>query len=75
VLDHVAHASGRHVYAGLSAELGFDEVAACVAAARAAGAQGVVLFDYSTARNDGWLERFGDSLFAEPASPPPMPWR
>ena len=75
VLDHVSHASGRHVYAGISAELTYDEVLACVAASRAAGADGVVLFDYSTAAGDGWLQDFGDAVFSEPASPPPMPWR
>ncbi len=75
VLDHVSHASGRHVYAGISAELTYDEVIACVAASRAAGADGVVLFDYRTAANEGWLQDFGDAVFSEPASPPPMSWR
>jgi uncharacterized lipoprotein YddW (UPF0748 family) len=75
VLDHVAHSSGRHVYAGISAELEYDEVIACVQAARAAGADGVVLFDYRTAAEGGWLQTFGDEAFAEPAGVPPMPWR
>jgi uncharacterized lipoprotein YddW (UPF0748 family) len=75
VLDHVSHSSGRHVYAGISAELDYDEVLACVAASRAAGADGVVLFDYRTAAEEGWLQAFGDDVFGEPASPPPMNWR
>jgi dihydrodipicolinate synthase/N-acetylneuraminate lyase len=75
VLDHVSHASGRHVYAGFSAELSYDEVIACVQASRAAGADGVVLFDYRTAAEGGWLQRFGDEVFAEPAAVPTMPWR
>ena len=75
VLDHVSHSSGRHVYAGISAELDYDEVLACVAASRAAGADGVVLFDYRTAAEGGWLQTFGDAVFSEPASPPPMDWR
>ncbi len=75
VLDHVSHASGRHVYAGISAELSYEQVVDCVAASRAAGADGVVLFDYSTAKNDGWLQDLASGPFAEPASPPTMPWR
>ncbi len=75
VLDHVSHSADRHVYAGISAELTYDEVLACVAASRAAGADGVVLFDYRTAADEGWLQAFGDAVFAEPASPPPMSWR
>ncbi len=75
VLDHVSHASGRHVYAGISAELEYQEVLDCVAAARAAGADGLVLFDYRTAAEGGWLQAFGDAVFPEPASVPPMGWR
>ena len=43
--------------------------------AGAAGADGVVLFDYRTAADGGWLQDFGDAAFAETASVPPMSWR
>ncbi len=75
VLDHVSHSAGRHVYAGISAELSYDEVLACVAASRAAGADGVVLFDYRTAADAGWLQDFGAAVFSEPADTPAMGWR
>ncbi len=75
VLDFVSHSYDRHVYAGVTAELSYEEVIECVQAARAAGADGVVLFDYSLASSGGWLQDFGDAVFSTPASPPPMPWR
>jgi uncharacterized lipoprotein YddW (UPF0748 family) len=72
--DHVDHASGRHVYAGMSAEdLDVDQLVACVEAARTAGANGVVMFDWSTARS--MLKEFGARVFKEPKEPPSMPWR
>jgi len=73
--DHLAHASGRHVYPGIQAELGHEAVADCIAAAPAAGAPGVVLFDYRTAQQAGWLSELARGPFAEPAVPPAMPWR
>lgn len=74
-LDHVSRAHGRHVYTGIDASLGEEEVLKCIDAARSAGAQGVVLFDYSTARGDGWMEDLRTSAFAEPARVPSMSWR
>lgn len=73
--DHVAHASQRHVYAGITAALSPHEVFACIRTARREGAQGIVLFDYATALEAGWLPRLGETLFAEPAAPPLMTWR
>ena len=70
---HQDNAAGRHVYPGISAEHGLDAAVACVEAAREVGAAGVVLFDYSVARD--WLKTFGERVFSEPASVPPMPWR
>jgi uncharacterized lipoprotein YddW (UPF0748 family) len=73
--DHVDHAAGRHVYAGIDSSLGPTAVFACIDAARAAGAQGVVLFDWSTASGAGWLSELATGRFATPALPPGMPWR
>ena len=75
VADHVDHASGRHVYAGIAADLGEEAVEACIRAARVAGARGVVLFDWSTASSAGWLPDLATGVFAEPARVPALPWR
>jgi hypothetical protein len=71
----VTHASGRHVYAGISAkpEIGLEGVVRCIEAARAEGAHGVVVFDYSQARE--WMPALRSSVFAEDALPPTMSWR
>jgi uncharacterized lipoprotein YddW (UPF0748 family) len=73
VRDHVAHSSGRHVYAGFGSTVTTDEALACVEAAREEGAQGVVLFDYSTYKAD--LSRFKAEAFSEWKDPPRMGWR
>lgn len=74
VADHLSRAADRHVYAGMGGEgVTMDQVIACVEAARAAGAPGVVLFDWSLFRDD--LPRLKETVFAEPAIPPTMPWR
>lgn len=74
VAEHLSNASGRHVYAGIDASLGRDEVVACVEAARAAGAPGVVIFDYQLMVDGGWL---GDmaGVFGSPAVVPTYGWR
>lgn len=52
--DHLAHAGGGAVYPGISAEaLSTDQVEACITAARAAGAPGFVIFDWTNIRDDG----------------------
>jgi hypothetical protein len=73
----VAHASGRHVYAGITAEMdgGLDDVLACIEAARANGAQGVAVFDYQLLADNGWLDDLAAGPFAEPKAPPTMGWR
>ncbi len=63
VADHVGNAGGP-VWAGVGGEqLTYEELLGCIAAAREAGAQGVVLFDYSL-----WADRLdelGLAVFAE----------
>ncbi|MCB9764138.1 MAG: family 10 glycosylhydrolase [Alphaproteobacteria bacterium] len=72
--DHVSRAAGRHVYVGISAEhLSQEQVLACVDAAREAGANGVVLFDWSLGR--AHFDALAAGPFKEPARPPAMPWR
>ncbi|MCK6506540.1 family 10 glycosylhydrolase [Myxococcota bacterium] len=72
--DHVAHASGRHVYMGIGTyDIGYEETVRCIEAAREEGAHGVVLFSWSTVAPHADALRAG--VFAEPALPPAMPWR
>jgi uncharacterized lipoprotein YddW (UPF0748 family) len=77
VADHVAHAAGRHVYAGITAEMdgGEADVLACIDAARANGARGVVLFDYELLLDEGYLFDLATGPFAEPADIPRYDWR
>ena len=75
VREFVANRHDRHVYAGINAELSYAEVEACIASARANGAQGVVLFDYDLVNQNGWLDDLAAGPFAESKDPPRMDWR
>jgi uncharacterized lipoprotein YddW (UPF0748 family) len=77
IADHVANANGRHVYAGITAEMdgGEPDVLACIDAARAAGARGVVLFDYQLLLDEGYLLDLATGPFAEPTVVPRYDWR
>jgi uncharacterized lipoprotein YddW (UPF0748 family) len=84
--DAVAVASGRHVYAGIMvpevAATDFDdavaaEMVAKARAARAAGAQGIVVFSSTGALKEEALvaRALRDALFDVPAAPPEMAWK
>jgi len=73
VADHVAHASGRHVYAGISAGLSYDQVVECIRVARSQGAPGVVVFDYTQIRP--FMLALKRDVFQVEASTPKMTWR
>jgi uncharacterized lipoprotein YddW (UPF0748 family) len=73
IADHVAHAGGRHVYAGISAALSYEQIVECIATARTQGAQGVVLFDYSQLQPH--LTALRRDVFAQEAAVPRMSWR
>lgn len=75
IADHVAHTSGRYVFAGIDASLGEDEVLTCIASAREHGARGVVIFDWQLMADGGWLESLAESAFATPTTLPTYPWR
>ncbi len=71
VRDHVDRLGGGRVLAGVSAERqGLDGVWTGIEAARAAGAAGIVLFDWSTARP--WLGELAGTAFRHPAVPPDL---
>lgn len=63
IRDHVTHKGTGRVFAGIAADLGYDEVIECIEVAREEGADGVVLFDYSTGLS--WLPRLARGAFAE----------
>lgn len=72
--DHVAHAAGRHVYMGIGIyDIGYEESVRCIEAAREEGAQGVVLFSWSS--TSAHAAELAAGPFAEPAVVPDMPWR
>lgn len=75
VADHVAHASGRYVFAGISAELGEADVNRCIQSARDNGARGVVIFDYDLMNDAGWLQNLKTTAFGTPTTLPTYPWR
>jgi len=75
VEDHVSRANGRHVYAGIRTDpaWGAEAVIACIESARKAGAQGVVLFEYSEGK--AYFDALKATVFKLPAHPPKMDWR
>jgi len=75
VRDHVSHASGRHVYAGISAaeDIGREGLLRCIEVAREEGAHGVVIFDYTQAQP--YFDEIRSTVFSLPESPPVMNWR
>jgi uncharacterized lipoprotein YddW (UPF0748 family) len=73
--DHVSRANGRHVYAGVRADsqTGVEPLIRTIKAAREAGANGVVVFEYTEAR--AWFGELRERVFQHPAVPPEMAWR
>jgi len=68
------HPSGRHVYAGVLAGLGREEMAKQVRIGRERGVDGFSFYFYSSlAELNAWAF-LGDGVFAAPAAPPRMEW-
>ncbi|HEY0021057.1 MAG TPA: family 10 glycosylhydrolase [Longimicrobium sp.] len=76
VADHVAgmRPSGRHVYAGVLAGLGRDEMARQVRIGRQRGVNGFSFYFYSSLAELNAFGFLGDGVFREPAVPPRMNW-
>jgi hypothetical protein len=77
--DHVARierGAGRHVYVGVGAIKGWDEVKLQLGVARDRAATGVAFYSFSQvdAIPDGW-RLLGDGPFRHPATIPPMRWK
>ena len=75
VRDHVTRANGRHVYAGVLADssLGLDALIATIREARNAGANGIVVFEYTNSK--AWFTSLKEQVFQKPAVTPEMGWR
>lgn len=63
VQDHVSHRGDGRVFAGFGNTISFDQAEDCVDAARAAGADGVVLFDWSLFKDH--MGALGAGVFAD----------
>lgn len=75
--DWVAHAAGRHVYAGQTSSVSGREVAAQIQVTREQGGHGAIGFhfgSYESRRILDLLSRPG-GVYGQPAAVPPMPWK
>jgi len=67
VQDHVDHRGPGQIWAGIDAhKLSPEQTLACIEAARAAGADGVVLFEYKAVRDKALGKRLAEGPFATP---------
>lgn len=76
IADHVEgmRPSGRHVYAGVLAGQGRDEMARQVRIGRQRGVNGFSFYFYSSLAELNAFGFLGDGVFREPAVPPRMNW-
>jgi uncharacterized lipoprotein YddW (UPF0748 family) len=76
VADHVdgMRSSGRHVYAGVLAGQGREEMARQVRIGRQRGVNGFSFYFYSSLAELNAFGFLGDGVFREPAVPPRMNW-
>ncbi len=76
VADHVAgmRPTGRHVYAGILAGLGAEEMARQVRIGRQRGVNGFSFYFYGSLNELNAWSFLGNGIFREPAVPPRMSW-
>lgn len=76
IADHVQgmRPTGRHVYAGVLAGLGRDEIARQVRIGRQRGVHGFSFYFYSSLATMNAWSFLGDGVFREPAVVPRMDW-
>jgi uncharacterized lipoprotein YddW (UPF0748 family) len=76
VRDFVSNASGRHVWAGITADYAsFDEIWSRITTARQAGASGQAIFSYSLINQRDYWDEFRKGPYAIPAEVPPTSWK
>ncbi len=72
----VADSYGRYVIPGIHADYAnFDDIAARIDAARAAGAPGVTIFSYGALNARGYFDDLGAGPFGSPAEVPRPNWK
>ena len=67
--------TGRQMYIGIDASKGAREVVNQIRMARMRGATGVAVFSYSALDGSRAWPLLASTVFSEPASIPPMPWK
>ncbi len=78
VEDHVQAIkgeNGRHVYAGIAAWHGAEEIRRAVEIGRGHGVDGFSIYSYSQIENEGLWSFLAEEPFKEPATVPPLPWK
>jgi len=78
VEDHVTAMqtpNGRHVYAGIAAWHGADEIRRAVEIGRSYGVAGFSIYSYSQIDTRDLWSFLADEPFREPAEIPPMAWK
>ncbi len=78
VYDWVAHASGRHICAGIAAYKyadDFSEIEGQVRMARLLETQGAAIFSQANLESGGILDALRNGVWKSLANVPPMPWK
>jgi len=75
--DWIAHAAGRHIYAGQNRSIDPAEIVREVRFTREQGARGNVMFHYGGFKAKGYFELYSqpDGVYATPAQTPTMDWK
>jgi uncharacterized lipoprotein YddW (UPF0748 family) len=75
--DHLApyKSANRHMYAGMLATHGTDEMVREIQLGRERGVHGFTVFSYGSAKSTGLFDVLASGAFRLPARVPSMPWR
>jgi uncharacterized lipoprotein YddW (UPF0748 family) len=68
-------ASGRHMYAGMYAPLGAEEMVRQIEAGRERGVKGFTIFSYGSAKSTNLFATLRNGVFRLPARIPEMSWK
>jgi uncharacterized lipoprotein YddW (UPF0748 family) len=74
-LKGIQDATGRHVYIGMYAKNGVDEMLRAIDMARDQGAKGVSIYSYSLVDQVGLWDKLANGPFKQLADVPPQPWK
>lgn len=75
--DHLPayRSADRHMYIGMLASYGVDEMVQEIQLGRERGVQGFTIFSYGSAKSTGLFDALANGAFRLPAKIPTMPWR